>query len=562
MSLYQDEDLYNAIEELGVVDPVNLTRAREESQQSNQPLASVILNKDYITDENLGRIIADLIGFPLVRLHTMAINEELLHIIPELVAKAQNAIAFAHDENGISVAFLNPTNEEFKSFLAKKTGEKIVAHYATEKDISQALGLYKKDLQKSFNDLLADQVAQASQNNADKIDEAPVIKIVSLLIDYAYANRASDIHIEPARKKSLVRFRIDGVLHDVLDLTVPLHEQVVSKIKVASKLRIDEHLSAQDGKMQSIVDSHELDIRVSIVPIVHGEKVVMRLLASGLRQLSIGDLGLSESELAKIQAGFNKPYGMVLVTGPTGSGKTTTVYTILKILNTRDKNIASIEDPVEYDIEGVNQIQVNPKTNLTFANGLRAILRQDPNAIFVGEIRDSETADISVNSAMTGHLVLSTLHTNDAATTLPRLLDMGVEPFLIASTVNVIVGQRLLRKICERCRGSQMVDVELLTKHVSKSLITKYFGEGDQVRVYKGQGCPACHMTGYVGRIGIFEVLIMTDTLKDLVIAKADTQTIKARGIAEGMIPMWENGLIKVQSGLTTIDEVIRATKE
>jgi type II secretory ATPase GspE/PulE/Tfp pilus assembly ATPase PilB-like protein len=394
--------------------------------------------------------------------------------------------------------------------------------------------------------------------------EVPAIEIVDLLVEYAQNNRASDIHLEPRKKDAIVRFRTDGVLEDVLVLPLPVFEQMVTRIKVASKLRTDEHLSAQDGKMQVTVPGEELDIRVSVVPIIHGEKVVLRLLSAKTRQFGLVDLGFAERDLEKVKAGFDKSFGMVLVTGPTGSGKTTSIYAILKILNTREKNIATIEDPVEYDIEGINQIQVNSMTNLTFASGLRSILRQDPNVIFVGEIRDEETAGIAVNAAMTGHLVLSTLHTNDAATTLPRLMDMKIEPYLVASTVNVISAQRLVRKICEKCKVSVDVPMEVLEKDLSKEMITKMFGKGKKtsVRLYKGKGCEVCHDSGYVGRIGMFEVLVVTEELKELIMAREDAASIRKRAIAEGMVTMLEDGIDKAKRGMTTIEEVIKATKD
>ena len=446
------------------------------------------------------------------------------------------------------------------NFLKKKTGHEVSVNYATPLDIERAIALYNKDLRQSFDELLKEKVASAAKGGAGI--EAPIREIVDLLIKYAYENRASDMHVEPEKTKSVIRFRIDGVLHDVLELPRDLHDQVVSRIKVASRLKTDEHFSAQDGKMQEKLPDEDLDIRVSVVPITNGEKAVLRLLSSRSRQFALSDLGISTRDMAKVRDGFSKPYGMVLATGPTGSGKTTTIYSILKILNTRSVNIATIEDPVEYEISGVNQIQVNPKTNLTFAAGLRSILRQDPNIIFVGEIRDSETAGIAVNSATTGHLVLSTLHTNDAATTLPRLLDMEIEPYLVASTVNVIIGQRLVRKICEKCRFSSEIDLVELEKHISKEVIKRVFGSQSRSSIYSGKGCPVCHKSGYVGRVGIFEVLVITNEIRDLIVAKADSDAIRTKAMELWMVSMLEDWLEKVQQGLTTLEEILRATKE
>ncbi|EKD32175.1 MAG: hypothetical protein ACD_77C00158G0001, partial [uncultured bacterium] len=378
----------------------------------------------------------------------------------------------------------------------------------------------------------------------------------------AYRDKASDIHIEPQEKESLVRFRIDGILHDVLHIDKKLHDRIATRIKVISRLRTDEHLSAQDGKMRMLIDDENLDLRVSIIPIADGEKVVLRLLSSRSREYSLLDLGMNEGDLKKVTVAINKSYGMILSTGPTGSGKTTSIYAILKILNTREKNITTIEDPVEYRIEGVNQIQVNVKTNLTFANGLRSILRQDPNVIFVGEIRDSETAGIAVNAALTGHLVLSTLHTNDAATALPRLIDMQVEPFLVASTVNIIIGQRLVRKICESCKVETSIKRSEVLKNIPEEIILKhFFNQKEDLNVFQGKGCKMCHHTGYAGRIGIFEVIGVSEKIRRLITEKSNSDVISRQAISEGMTTMLDDGLDKVAKGLTTAEEVIRVTK-
>jgi type II secretory ATPase GspE/PulE/Tfp pilus assembly ATPase PilB-like protein len=386
-------------------------------------------------------------------------------------------------------------------------------------------------------------------------------KIVDLLINYAAEDKASDVHIEPQEKNSLVRFRIDGILHDVLLLPKNLHDQVITRIKILSRLRTDEHFTPQDGKMRISLEEEDIDIRVSILPVTEGEKAVLRLLSSKFRKFSLVDLGMNEKDLKKVKDAYSRSYGMILSTGPTGSGKTTSIYAILKLLNTREKNITTIEDPAEYRIKGVNQINVNVKTNLTFANGLRSILRQDPNIIFVGEIRDSETAGIAVNASLTGHLVLSTLHTNDAATALPRLIDMNVEPFLVASTVNVIIAQRLVRKICEICKNTRNITPEELLKNLPPEIINKYIEKKTTITIYQGAGCKICHMTGYSGRIGVFEVLEITKAIRDLITKRQDADVILQKAIQEGMTTMLDDGLEKVFQGLTTIEEVLRVTK-
>ncbi|MBI4097712.1 MAG: type II/IV secretion system protein [Candidatus Levybacteria bacterium] len=521
------------------------------------PLQQAVIEKDVIPDDKLGLLIANYLKYPFVVLSKITITEGVYRIVPERLARKYKAIVFAKDADGIKLATADPVNTKIAQTIARKTQQKVSVYLATERDIDGVLQLYRKDLQQTFDELLQDEIART----ATTMDDAPIAKIVDLLITYAYRDKASDIHIEPEEKNSLVRFRIDGILHDVLYVDKKLHDRIVTRIKVLSRLRTDEHMSAQDGKMRIEVDEENLDIRVSIIPITEGEKVVMRLLSSKFRQFSLQDLGMNDRDLTKVTSAINKSYGMILSTGPTGSGKTTSVYSILKIVNTREKNITTIEEPVEYRIKGVNQIQVNAKTNLTFANGLRSILRQDPNVIFVGEIRDSETAGIAVNAALTGHLVLSTVHTNDAATTLPRLIDMKVEPFLVASTVNVIIAQRLVRKICDSCKTSVGLKRNEILKDIPGEAITKHFGEGAEIRVFEGKGCKVCHATGYSGRIGVFEVIDMSEKIRELITSKSDSDEIAKQAVVEGMTTMLDDGLDKVSRGLTTIKEVLRVTK-
>lgn len=560
MPAYTDQSLYNTLKELDVIEKTQLDQAFETCKKQGTPLAKILLSKDLLSDENLGRTIADITSFPLARLCDISIPNDVLQIIPESVAEKQKIIAFKKDTNGLHVAMADPTNIQIKDFLEKKVGLPIVIHVATDQDIISTLFLYAKDLASTFETLIKNHVEEANTQGGET--DPPIIKIVDAILEYAYQNKASDIHIEPMEETSLVRFRIDGILHDIANLPLTLHKSTVTRIKVLANLRTDEHQSAQDGKFQFTVDNNPVDVRVSIVPITSGEKVVMRLLSENSRQFSLTDLGFSQKDLTKVQDAYQKPYGMILSTGPTGSGKTTTIYAILKLLNKRDVNIMTIEDPVEYQIEGINQIQVNTKTNLTFAEGLKSIVRQDPNIILVGEIRDQETADIAINSAMTGHLVLSTLHTNNASTTIPRLLDMHIEPFLVASTVNVVVGQRLIRKIHTRCRVSEEVELATLEKQLDPKLVEKVFGKRKTIRLYYGKGCPIDHGIGYEGRIGIFEILIIDENVRNAILARKDAATIQAIAVKNGMITMIEDGLEKVRQGITTIDELIRVTRE
>lgn len=559
--LISDTQLSQLLLEAKLLSEVELKEAQKEVKAEKIPLTQVLVDKDLIKDEQLGQLIADAAHYLFVNLSKIAIPDEVLRVVPEIVAKKQKIIAFERGKEGLKLAMADPENLAIREFIEKKTGERVIPVFATERNIANALSLYSKGIEEEFSQIIAKSVQEAKGTRGELV-EPPIIQIVDTLLSYADQNKASDIHIEPMEEKSLVRFRIDGVLHDTVDLPREVHPQIITRIKVMARLRTDEHQAAQDGKLVFKTPEEKLDIRVSIVPITEGEKVVMRLLSEKARQFGLEDLGVESNDLKKAQDAFSKPYGMILSTGPTGCGKTTTQYSILKILNKRDVNIMTIEDPVEYDVEGVNQIQVNPKTELTFAKGLRSIVRQDPDIILVGEIRDSETAGIAINSAMTGHLVLSTLHTNDAATSLPRLLDMDVEPFLVASTVNLVIAQRLARKICTQCIESITLKREELEKHLSRDLIAKHFGGKKEIRVYHGKGCPICHQTGYVGRVGIFEAMEMAENIKKAVVDRADADTIRKLAVGNGMSLMIEDGLGKVKRGVTTIEEVLRVTKE
>ncbi len=557
--LISDEKIKSILLNVKLIDPKVLEDTVEYAKNSNINLGDALIEKDVVTDENLGMLIADTLKIPFIVLSKLTIPEEVFRIIPERIASKHKAIPFLRDDQGIRVAMANPKDNLILEMITRKTGQRAFPYYATERDIYNKLWIYRRDLQKTFDAIINEQIVVAGKA---VVKTAPIAKIVDLIINYSYQDRASDIHIEPQEENTLIRFRIDGILHDVLVLPKKLHEQIITRIKVLSSLRTDEHMAPQDGKMRISLVEEELDIRVSILPIVYGEKIVCRLLASRFRQFSLVDLGMRDSDLKKVTNGFKKSFGMVLSTGPTGSGKTTSIYAILKIINTREKNITTIEDPVEYRMKGVNQIQTNTKANLTFASGLRSVLRQDPNIIFVGEIRDSETAGIAVNAALTGHLVLSTLHTNDAATALPRLSDMDLEPFLIASTVNVIVAQRLLRKICEMCKSSIDIKKQDLLKNLPSQVVEKHFGEKEDIRIYKGQGCPVCHHSGYAGRVGVFEVLEITNNIRKLITQKADADVILNQAIKDDdMTTMLDDGLIKVKQGITTIEEVLRVTK-
>ncbi|MEN9342156.1 MAG: type 4 fimbrial assembly protein PilB, type pilus assembly protein PilB [Candidatus Parcubacteria bacterium] len=393
------------------------------------------------------------------------------------------------------------------------------------------------------------------------LEDISIVNLVDMFVEYAYVSRASDVHIQPERDSVRIRFRVDGILRDIFEkirVSKDLHQEIISRIKVMSGLRTDEHLAPQDGRFRSHIDElGDVDVRVSIVPTYHGENAVFRVLAE-TQSFQLADLGFAPADLKKVESAIRRPYGMILANGPTGSGKSTTLYTILKQLNAPGTSVVTIEDPIEYSLDGATQIQVNAQAGLTFGSGLRSILRQDPNVVMVGEIRDSETAGIAVNAALTGHLVLSTLHTNDAATTFPRLIDMGVPPFLVTSTVNIAMGQRLVRKICQACKKERVLSPE---ERASLQDIIPEIATMNNV-FYQGVGCPACNMIGYSGRIGIREVLEVNAEVRRLIVAHASAQEIKTAAVANGMVSMLHDGLVKASQGLTSVEEVVRIIHE
>lgn len=541
----------------------DISAAEAEGKEKNRDLFEILNDNGVLPDEKLGEILSKKYSVPFVDLQKETIEENIFHMIPQVVAESHGIVAFGREKDGIKVGMMDPEDLSMRHLLEKRLGESVIPYAITPHGLRKALTQYGGSLAESFKEIY-----QRIKNTAlsrDERDEATV-DLVDVLVRHGYLNRTSDIHIEPYARKILVRFRIDGVMHDVLNMPKELAETVVTRIKILSKMRTDEHRAAQDGKFRFAVEGEKIDVRVSIVPVTYGENIVMRLLSSQAQQFDLSDLGFGEADLKKVQRAMHKPYGMILVTGPTGSGKTTSVYAVLKILNRRDVHIITIEDPVEYDIEGVSQIQVDSKTNLTFAKGLRAIVRQDPDVMMVGEIRDAETAGIAINSAMTGHLVLSTLHANDSATTLPRLLDMGIEPFLVASTVNIVIAQRLVRKICDKCRESytitpeekQLIEEEPVLKKSIQGAGVKSIA---QIRWYHGVGCSACSHTGYRGRVGIYEVLDIDEPIRQLILQRAASDSLTEAAVKAGMTTMLDDGIFKVLNGVTTLQEVIRVTR-
>lgn len=561
MPLVSDDKIYQIISKYGLIKPDVLDTALKTSQDKKIDFVSFLIDQELIKAQEIGQLIANNLHVKYANLAKENIKTEILLQLPEIVARKQKMLIFKRDAEGAHVAMADPFDYPMIKALEKKLGDKVVAYYSTDHELEDALRLYKKSIQTEYVSNIQKNAMKAQ--GASK-EDVSVIRLVDDVISYGFMNHASDVHIEPTEKEIVIRFRIDGLLYDIMNLPKNILDMIVTRIKILAKLRTDETRAAQDGKIVTEVEGSKLDIRVSVLPTVHGEKVVMRLLSSQGRYFTLEELGMADHDLSIVNEAVNKPYGMILSTGPTGSGKTTTLYALIKILNKRDINICTIEDPVEYSLDGVNQVQVNPATNLTFAQGLRSLLRQDPDIIMVGEIRDNETAGIAVNSAMTGHLVLSTLHTNDAATALPRFLDMQIEPFLIASTVNVVIGQRLVRKICMKCIYSYTLSAQEVENIKREINIDKFVNttQVKEIRLYRGKGCDACNHSGYTGRIGIFEVLRIEDNIRELIVARADSDQLAKKAIANGMTTMLEDGFMKAFSGKTTIEEIFRVTKQ
>jgi len=590
-----DKDLKIFLNDLGLVSKKDLESAFIESKKDEKSFGDVLVEKKLVSPEEMEKLQAYVLGIPFVDLTKMEIDPEVLHIISEPVSRQYGAIAFEKNDLQLRVAMLEPNDLQFIDFISKKTGLNVIPCITNKKGIEKGLKLFQKSLEAEFGEMVG--VADATclddgekiiikkdKSEAGDVDlekaaeDMPVIKIVDTLLKHAIIEGASDIHIEPEEKDVVIRYRVDGVLHDAMTLPRVVMLGIVARIKILSNLKIDEHRLPQDGRFKIETGENKVAFRVSILPVFDGEKIVMRLLNENSSDLTLEQIGFRERDLTVTENEIKKPNGMILVVGPTGSGKTTTLYTIAAILNTPDVNISTLEDPVEYRMPRINQSQVNAKINFTFASGLRTLLRQDPDIIMVGEIRDKETAELAVHAALTGHLVLSTLHTSSAAGTLPRLADMGIESFLVASTANVIISQRLVRKICAECKEefnfdeasfdslAKNFDIDSISEAVKKSgVIKKEYKTNKQMwldmKLYKGKGCNKCR-DGYKGRLGIFEVLQINDRLEKLISGSAQVDEIEQAARDDGMTTMLEDGIIKIVQGKTTLEEVIRVTKE
>ncbi len=584
MPLIHDNQLKALLKDTNAVSKDLLTEAEAEAKTGGKRLRDVLLNKGIIKEEELHQLEAYILGIPYVDLEKENISPEVLHIIPEPIAKKNNIVAYKKEGKDLHVAMLDPEDIQTIEFIKKKAGLRILPRLTNTASIKNVLRQYQKSLAAEFSELISKDAAEAlvvraeSGEPADEKDlkkmaeDLPVIRIVDSIIRQAIISTASDIHIEPLEKEVIVRYRIDGILHDQLKLPKEIAPGVVARIKVLASLKLDEHRLPQDGRFKIETPEYKFSFRVSILPVFDGEKIVMRLLPEGSHTFSLEQLGFFGEMLERVHRAIKKPTGILLATGPTGSGKTTTLYTILDMLNVPGVNISTVEDPVEYRMQRVNQTQVRADIGLTFASGLRTLLRQDPNIIMVGEIRDNETAGLAINAALTGHLVLSTLHTNSAAGSLPRLLDMKIEPFLIASTVNAVIAQRLVRTLCEEkemriltaaeiSSFSKQVDLKHVVEKLKQEKIVEPKADVGNIKwgfPRKTESCP----DGYKGRIGIHEVLEMTSTIKELILKNATTDQIHDEARKEGMLTMLEDGFVKAAQGVTSLEEVLRVTSE
>lgn len=538
----------------------DIADAKRHAELNEGTLFDLAIERTALSPAEATQLIAREFGWRVIDLARWKPTAGVHTKIPLEVAKMQRMLPFAEEDDHLDLALEDPRSLVAAHLLEKTCGHAVRIFLASHVDIKHSLRWYKIDITSTVKELL--KVHDAAVKSGAQDDSIP--KLFDVIVRHAIASGASDLHIEPQRDELLIRIRIDGLMQTELILPMNIHELMLLRAKVLARLRTDEHMVPQDGKI-TIADEDDprqhTDIRLSIVPTIVGEKAVMRIMASSDQGLNLNRLGLERADLETMKRQADRSWGMILVTGPTGSGKTTTLYSILRTLNVPEDNLMTIEDPVEYEVKGLTQIQVNTQVGLTFASGLRTIVRQDPDVILVGEIRDEETASIAVNSAMTGHLVLSTLHTNDAATAFPRLLDMRVEPFLIASTVNIVVAQRLVRRICTHCIHSEETTLDELANDLPIHALELLGRQRTTLRLYRGLGCPMCKHSGFLGRVGIFEMLEMTPEIKKLILSHASADQIAIEAKKQGMRTMFEDGIEKVLQGVTTIEEVYRAAE-
>ncbi len=585
-----EESVIDLIKKSGLVNPVDLENAQKQAKEKSQSIGDVLVSLGKITNKDLARIKSQILGINYVDLKGVAIDPDVLMLVPEPIARINNIIAYKKTSKGLEVAMTDSDNLAVIDFIKKKVGIKVIPRLTDDESIKEALLFYKKSLQADLADIIKKEGANVKpmldgnivdedggENKSDKdlkelASDVPIVKIVDTLISHGIISGASDIHIEPGETSLIIRYRIDGILHDAMVLPRDTSPGVAARIKVLSNLKLDEKRLPQDGRFKIVDDSQRVSFRVSTLPTYFGEKIVIRILRENSKGFSLEGLGFHGEALERIHNGMKKRDGMLLATGPTGSGKTTTLYTMLDILNTTDVNISTIEDPIEYQMNRINQTQTKSEIGLTFANGLRTLLRQDPDIIMVGEIRDTETAQLAVNASLTGHLVLSTIHTNSAAGAIPRMIDMGVEPFLIVSTVRTIIGQRLIRKLTsdkeeyflsksELESLEKITDLDRMLKFIIDEKIVKPDATWKTIPFYKPKAGKES-ANGYVGRIGMHEVLSVTSSIKELILKGAGADEIEKQAKKEGMMTMLEDGLFMAVQGITSTEEVLRVVSE
>jgi type IV pilus assembly protein PilB len=524
--------------------------------QNGKSLARTLVDLHFISENKISAIIAEKLGLPFVDLGSYKIDPSAVSLVTDEIMRRYLALPVGFESDKLVVAMVDPANVLATDDLRIMTGFNIQPVVATESDILSAIEQYSRIdntvEQAAISAAGGDSTGSETEALIELVEEAPIIKLVNLIITRAVNDRASDIHIEPRENDLRVRYRIDGVLHEIMTSPKQIQAGVISRLKIMAEMNIAERRIPQDGRCGLIVQGRAVDIRAASLPTVHGEKMVLRILEKGSILLGLDDLGFQADTLERYRESFFKPYGAILVTGPTGSGKSTTLYATLNVLNSPEKNIITVEDPVEYRLGGVNQIQINPKAGLTFATGLRSILRADPDIVMVGEIRDRETAQIAVESALTGHLVLSTLHTNDAPGALTRLIEMGIESFLIASSVDCVLAQRLVRVLCPKCKEAYRPSPEML-KEMGFSA-----EEDEPVTFFRAKGCSKCNQTGYKGRLGVYEVLRMSESIERMTVERSSADEISRQAIAEGMRTLRQDGLNKVKDGKTSVEEIMR----
>lgn len=600
MSVLSEEN-QQRLEELlvsgNILSAAQVVEFKQEAAKTKTPYLAYLLQEKHITSEQFTKLTAQVLGIPYVNLAASKVTPAILNLLARDVAERFMAVPLGEMEHRLAVAMLDPNNVQAVDFLSNKIGRPIKVYMASEEGIRHVLDQYNTDLQKGVSDAivsvdsdlesdesikgLLDKNGKAKKSESDQIktivQDSPISRALSTILEYAVRSRASDIHIEPLEESLRIRCRIDGVLREIMKLPKTIEPALISRVKILSNLKIDEHRIPQDGQFTVRIGQRDADLRIAISPVVWGEQVIIRILDKTNTSFKLEDLGYAGRALRSIRKGLEKPNGMILTSGPTGSGKSTSLYALIQEIKNDTINIVTLEDPVEYKMEGVNQIQVNPDVGLTFATGLRSILRQDPNVVLVGEIRDKETADLAIQAALTGHLVFSTLHTNSAAGVLPRLLDMGIEPFLIASTVNTIIGQRLVRRIADNGEdyAADKIETEAIQQALGNLLPQK---QEDVAKVSEDLGYKDLPLVGqnaytlrrgkdtsqtpggYKGRMGLYEVIDVNDEIEKMILDRATSGDIQAKAVEQGMVTMREDGFLKALKGLTTLDEVNRVT--